>query len=167
MINDGTSECATLDTIREDHLDQVFGLNAPLLVLAAQGAPDLMQSGGSIVLSSPTFVGTKGDRVCSVSKAAARSSARTWANERVVVWGIRVNGVSPGLTDTGMMGSTSDEVRAALTGLIPRGRLGRPEEPRFFLPTTRAAHHRRRTLRRRRPLRRCGRSPSGHAWSAA
>ncbi|WP_408904295.1 hypothetical protein [Pararoseomonas sp. SCSIO 73927] len=39
-----------------------------------------------------------------------------------------MNVVSPGLTDTAMMAATTDEVRAALVGRIPLGRMARPEE---------------------------------------
>jgi NAD(P)-dependent dehydrogenase (short-subunit alcohol dehydrogenase family) len=69
----------------------------------------------------------KGYGVYGASKAAVRSFARTWANE-LAPKGIRVNVVSPGPTDTAMFAGTPDEVRDALTKLIPLGRLGRPEE---------------------------------------
>jgi NAD(P)-dependent dehydrogenase (short-subunit alcohol dehydrogenase family) len=42
--------------------------------------------------------------------------------------GIRVDVVSPGPIDTAMFDAATDEVREALTKLIPLGRLGRPEE---------------------------------------
>jgi NAD(P)-dependent dehydrogenase (short-subunit alcohol dehydrogenase family) len=61
------------------------------------------------------------------TKAALRSYARTWTAE-LAPRGIRVNVVSPGPTDTAMMAATTDEVRAALVGQIPLGRMARPEE---------------------------------------
>jgi NAD(P)-dependent dehydrogenase (short-subunit alcohol dehydrogenase family) len=53
------------------------------LVFAAQGAIDLMQAGGSIVLigSIADELGRKRQGVYASSKAAVRSFARTWANE--------------------------------------------------------------------------------------
>jgi hypothetical protein len=88
-----------------------------------------MQAGGTIVLigSIAEVIGTKGYGVYGASKAAVRSFARTWANE-LAPKGIRANVISPGPTDTAMFGATSDEVRDALTKLIPLGRLGRPDE---------------------------------------
>ena len=78
-----------------------------------------------------------GDRVMKVflpassvygaSKAALRALSRTWTSE-LAPRGIRVNTLRPGPIDTPMFDAVSDDARQALTGLIPLGRLGRPEE---------------------------------------
>ncbi len=52
---------------------------------------------------------------------------RTWANE-LAANGIRVNVVSPGPTDTAMMAGASEEIRKALSTMVPLGRMGRPDE---------------------------------------
>ncbi|SES47680.1 SDR family oxidoreductase [Rhizobium sp. NFR03] len=129
VVNAGLSEYAPLGDISEDHFDRTFGLNVRSLVFAAQGAVDLMQSGGTIVLigSIAGDIGTKGYGVYGATKAAVRSFTRTWANE-LAPKGIRVNVVSPGPTDTAMMASASQQVREALSSMIPLGRMGRPEE---------------------------------------
>lgn len=129
VINAGLSEYAPLEDISEDHFDRTFGLNVRSLVFAAQGASDIMQPGGAIVLigSIAGDIGTKGYGVYGATKAAVRSFARTWANE-LAQKGIRVNVVSPGPTDTAMMAGTSQEVRDALSSMIPLGRMGRPDE---------------------------------------
>lgn len=129
VLNAGLSEFAMLGDITEDLYDRTFGLNVRSLLFAAQGAIDLMASGGTIVLvgSIADVVGTKGYGVYSASKAAVRSFTRTWANE-LAPRGIRVNVVSPGPTDTAMMAGVTQEIRAALTQMIPLGRLGRPDE---------------------------------------
>lgn len=129
VLNAGISEFSMLGDITEDLYDRIFGLNVRSLLFAAQDALDLMQKGGSIVLvgSIADAVGVKGYGVYSASKAAVRSFARTWANE-LAPRGIRVNVVSPGPTDTAMMADTTDEVRTALTNMIPLGRLARPDE---------------------------------------
>jgi len=129
VLNAGISTFGALGDISEAHFDQIFGLNVRALLFAAQGAVDLMPPGSTIVLvgSIADVVGTKGYGVYSASKAAVRSFARTWGNE-LAPRGIRVNVVSPGPTDTAMMAAASQEVRDTLTGLIPLGRLGRPEE---------------------------------------
>jgi len=129
VVNAGMSGYATLGGISEDHFDRIFGLNVRALAFAVQGAIDLMQPGGSIVLigSIADVIGTKGYGVYSASKAAVRSFARTWANE-LAPRGIRVNVVSPGPTDTSMFARASDELRNAVINLIPLGRLGRPDE---------------------------------------
>ncbi|MGA1835106.1 SDR family NAD(P)-dependent oxidoreductase [Rhizobium wenxiniae] len=129
VVNAGISEYATLEDISEDHFDRTFGLNVKSLVFAAQGAIEMMQPGGTIVLigSIAGDIGTKGYGVYGATKAAVRSFTRTWANE-LAPRGIRVNVVSPGPTDTAMMAAASQEVRDALSNLIPLGRMGRPEE---------------------------------------
>lgn len=129
VFNAGLSEYAPLGDISEDHFDRTFGLNVRSLVFAAQGAIDLMQPGGKIVLigSIAGDIGTKGYGVYGATKAAVRSFTRTWANE-LAAKGIRVNVVSPGPTDTAMMANASQEVRDALSSMIPLGRMGRPDE---------------------------------------
>jgi hypothetical protein len=88
-----------------------------------------MPDGGTVVLigSIAGMIGTKGYGVYGAGKAAVRAFARTWANE-LAPRNIRVNVVSPGPVDTAMFDAVTDEVREALTKIIPLGRLGRPEE---------------------------------------
>jgi NAD(P)-dependent dehydrogenase (short-subunit alcohol dehydrogenase family) len=129
VVNAGLSEYAPLEDISEDHFDRTFGLNVRSLVFAAQGSIDLMQPGGAIVLigSIAGDIGTKGYGVYGATKAAVRSFTRTWANE-LAPKGIRVNVVSPGPIDTAMMAAASKEIRDALSGMIPLGRMGKPDE---------------------------------------
>ncbi len=129
VVNAGLSEFATLSEVGEDHFNRTFGLNVGAPLFAAQKAAELMPAGGAIVLigSIAGDIGTKGYGVYGATKAAVRAFARTWANE-LAPRGIRVNVVSPGPIDTPMMAAASDEVRTSLTGLIPLGRMGRPEE---------------------------------------
>jgi NAD(P)-dependent dehydrogenase (short-subunit alcohol dehydrogenase family) len=104
VLNAGISEFSLLGDITEELFDRIFGLNVRSTLFAAQGALDLMQPGGSIVLigSIADAVGVKGYGVYSASKAAVRSFTRTWANE-LAPRNIRVNVVSPGPTDTAMI----------------------------------------------------------------
>ncbi|MBX4870117.1 SDR family oxidoreductase [Rhizobium bangladeshense] len=129
VVNAGLSEYAPLADISEEHFDRTFGLNVRSLVFAAQGAIDIMQPGGTIVLigSIAGDIGTKGYGVYGATKAAVRSFTRTWANE-LAAKGIRVNVVSPGPTDTAMMAAASQDIRDALSRMIPLGRMGRPDE---------------------------------------
>lgn len=129
VVNAGLSEHAPLGAISEDHYDRTFGLNVRSLLFAAQGAITLMQPGATIVLigSIAGDIGTKGYGVYGATKAAVRSLTRTWANE-LAPKGIRVNVVSPGPTDTAMMAAASQEIRDALSRMIPLGRMGKPDE---------------------------------------
>lgn len=129
VVNAGLSEYATLEDVSEEHFDRTFGLNVRALVFAAQGAIEFMRPGATIVLigSIAGDIGTKGYGVYGATKAAVRSFTRTWANE-LAPKGIRVNVISPGPIDTAMMAAASQEIRDALSGMIPLGRMGRPDE---------------------------------------
>ena len=129
VFNAGMANYAAIGNLTEELFDRTFELNVRSMVFAVQAAVNLMKPGGSVVLvgSIADEVGTKGYGVYGASKAAVRSFARTWANE-LAPRGIRVNVVSPGPTDTAMFEKASDELRKAVIGLIPLGRLGRPEE---------------------------------------
>lgn len=95
----------------------------------------LMTGGGSIVLVSSAMhgMGIPGHTAYAATKAALRSYARTWAAE-FKDRGIRVNTLSPGVTDTPILDSQakSPEEREALVrmylNMIPLGRLARADE---------------------------------------
>ncbi|MEQ1951758.1 SDR family NAD(P)-dependent oxidoreductase [Mesorhizobium yinganensis] len=129
VVNAGISEPALLVDETPEHFERHFLVNVRSSVLALQAALDIMGEGSSVVLvgSAADSAGVPSYGTYSASKAALRSYARTWTAE-LGPRGIRVNVVSPGPTDTAMFGSVSDEVRAALIGHIPLGRMARPEE---------------------------------------
>jgi NAD(P)-dependent dehydrogenase (short-subunit alcohol dehydrogenase family) len=129
VLNAGISEPAMLADETAEHVDRHFLVNVRGPVLGFQAALGAMGGGGSVVLigSIADAAGIPFYGTYAATKAALRSYARTWAAE-LAPRGIRVNVVSPGPTDTAMMAATTDEVRAALVGQIPLGRMARPEE---------------------------------------
>jgi len=129
VVSSGMADFAKLEEITEDHYDRTFDLNARATLFTVQKALQFMARGGAVVLvgSVADSIGTAGYGAYNASKAAMRSFARTWTNE-LATRGIRVNVVSPGPTETPMMAAASQEVRETLMGLIPLGRVGRPEE---------------------------------------
>lgn len=129
VLNAGISEPALLAEETPEHVDRHFLVNVRGPVLAFQAAVGAMDKGGSVVLigSIADTAGIPHYGTYAATKAALRSYARTWTAE-LAPRGIRVNVVSPGPTDTAMMAATTDEVRAALVGQIPLGRMARPEE---------------------------------------
>jgi NAD(P)-dependent dehydrogenase (short-subunit alcohol dehydrogenase family) len=129
VLNAGISEPALLTDETPEHFENHFFVNVRSAVLGLQAAIGIMGDGGSVVLvgSAADTAGVPSYGTYSATKAALRSYARTWTAE-LAPRGIRVNVVSPGPTDTAMLAAASDEVRAALVGRIPLGRMGRPEE---------------------------------------
>ncbi|MDH5540012.1 MAG: SDR family oxidoreductase, partial [Rhizobacter sp.] len=69
-------------------------------------------------LGETVYAGAKGGLIA-FTKSLARETAR---------YGINVNCVCPGPTDTPLMAAVPDKVKEALTKAIPFRRLGKPEE---------------------------------------
>jgi 2-hydroxycyclohexanecarboxyl-CoA dehydrogenase len=84
-------------------------------------------------LGETVYAGTKGGLIA-FTKSLAREMAR---------YGINVNCVCPGPTDTPLMAAVPDKVKEALTKAIPLRRLGKPEEVAdavAFLASERASY---------------------------
>jgi 3alpha(or 20beta)-hydroxysteroid dehydrogenase len=99
-----------------------LGLRAAIPVLEARG-------GGSIVNIS-SVAGTRGMNYMfsyGVSKWGIRGIGRYAAIEGAAK-GVRVNTILPGVIDTPMQATNSEETIAALKQMIPMGRIGLPEE---------------------------------------
>jgi NAD(P)-dependent dehydrogenase (short-subunit alcohol dehydrogenase family) len=128
----GTGEALRLGEITEQHFDATFGLNTRGTLFTVQKALPLFNDGGSIFMtgSVASVKGFPGYGVYSASKAALRSFARTWLNE-LKDRNIRVNVLSPGPIATPMQDQVLDEAaKQMFESLIPRGKMGRPEEMR-------------------------------------
>ena len=125
----GKGEPAVLGEITEEHFDKEFGLIVRGTLFTAQKALPLINDGGSIILtgSVASVKGFPGFGVYAASKAALRSFARTWLNE-LKGRRIRVNVLSPGQVDTPDSQRLDPATREMFESLIPRGKMGRPEE---------------------------------------
>src|ERR1700758_2026869 len=126
----GAGEERKLGEITEQHFDATFGLNARGTLFTVQKALPLFNDGGSIIMtgSVASVKGFPGFGVYAASKAALRSFARTWLNE-LKGRNIRVNVLSPGPIATPMQDQVlTEEAKRMFESLIPRGKMGRPEE---------------------------------------
>jgi NAD(P)-dependent dehydrogenase (short-subunit alcohol dehydrogenase family) len=113
----------------------MFNLNAKGPFFAVQKLAPLITSGGSVVLTT-SVANVKGMPMIAAyagAKAALRSFARVFAAE-LLPRGIRVNAVSPGPTDTPIIGKAfpDKDMAAQLTGQMreanPMKRFGTAEE---------------------------------------
>ncbi|OZM75805.1 SDR family NAD(P)-dependent oxidoreductase [Pseudonocardia sp. MH-G8] len=134
FANAATASFATIETITEQDLDQVFGVNVKGTVLTVQKALPVLNEGASVIINASTAAdrGTAGFGAYAASKAALRTFARVWASE-LKGRGIRVNAISPGPTDTSgiteLVGEeNAAEFKAAEGARIAIGRMGRPDE---------------------------------------
>jgi NAD(P)-dependent dehydrogenase (short-subunit alcohol dehydrogenase family) len=126
----GTAEAAKIGEVTEKNFDTTFGLNTRGTLFTVQKALPLFNDGGSIFMtgSIASVKGWPDWGVYAASKAALRSFARTWLNE-LKDRNIRVNVLSPGQVQTPIQEQLFDaEAMKQLESLIPRGKMGRPEE---------------------------------------
>ncbi|MBM7045747.1 MULTISPECIES: SDR family oxidoreductase [Rhizobium] len=135
FANAGGGEFAPLGAITEEHYQKTFDTNVKGVLFTVQKALPLLRDGGSIILTSSTtsISGTPAFSVYSATKAAIRNFARNWILD-LKDRRIRVNVVSPGVTDTAGLnelfgsGDQAEGTKTYLASLIPAGRIGRPEE---------------------------------------
>src|ERR1700730_3195689 len=131
FANAGGGPLVPLGAITEEHFDSVLNVNVKGLVFTAQKALPLMSDGGTIILTG-SIVGIKGFpafSIYSAAKAAVRSFARTWTTD-LKDRHIRVNVVSPGVTDTPPWHTTEarEQGLKGAPNIIPLGRVGTPDE---------------------------------------
>ena len=132
VSNAGFTEQAPIDTLTPEHFDKAFKLMARGPVFLVQKMLPMMTGGGSIVLVSSAMhgMGIPGHTAYAATKAALRSYARTWAAE-FKDRGIRVNTLSPGVTDTPILDSqteTREDLEKMYHAMVPLGRLAHADE---------------------------------------
>jgi 3-oxoacyl-[acyl-carrier protein] reductase len=115
------------------HYDAVMDLNArSVLAASAAAIPHLKAAGGGFIINTTSIAArngaSNGAGIYGSSKAFVANVTRGMAKE-LIVFGIRVNAVSPGVITTPFHErySTPAQMDAALA-TIPQGRHGRPEE---------------------------------------
>ena len=122
-VTDQTSDsyAATFDT---NVLGTLLSMKHELRVMQAQGR-------GSIVNISSTYghEGARGASVYAGSKHAVEGMTKSAALE-AASFGVRVNAVAPGPTETGMLNrfTGTPERKAGLAAGVPLGRVGEPDE---------------------------------------
>ncbi|WP_187334947.1 SDR family NAD(P)-dependent oxidoreductase [Novosphingopyxis iocasae] len=135
FLNAGYGSFEKLDAIDADHFDKHFDLNVRGPLLQAKSLASRIKDGGAMLLvGSATVGGNRPDTlVYSASKAAVRQAVRSLASE-FAPRGIRVNTVTPGLTETefhsrgGMPEDEQKEYKEKVANMIPLGRIGAPED---------------------------------------
>ncbi|MEF3129612.1 glucose 1-dehydrogenase [Rhizobium leguminosarum] len=135
FANAGGGEMVPLGAITEEHYQRTFDTNVKGVLFTVQKALPLLKDGASIILTSSTtsISGTPAFSVYSATKAAIRNFARNWMLD-LKDRHIRVNAISPGVTDTAGLdelfggGAQAQGTRDYLASLIPAGRVGQPDE---------------------------------------
>ena len=111
--------------------DAVLALNLTATFLTCKiVARDMARRRAGSIINISSVVGLTGNpgqaNYCA-SKAGIIGFSKSLARE-VASRGVRVNVVAPGYIETGMTASLSDGMREKITGMIPLGRTGTPED---------------------------------------
>ncbi|MFE7571002.1 SDR family oxidoreductase [Streptomyces sp. NPDC057539] len=133
FANAGVTGSAPFEATSEELYDQLLTTNAKGPYFTVQKLAPLLAEGSGVVLttSAVNVLGLPMLSAYAASKAALRSMTRSLARE-LLPRKIRVNAVSPGPIDTGIMDKSmprqSAEEAEALVAQIPMLRLGTPSE---------------------------------------
>ena len=129
--NAGISHVGLISQISPAEWDRLFAVNVKSIYNTVRAVlPGMLAAQrGSIVNLSSMWgqVGASCEAAYSATKGAVDALTKALAKE-LGPSGIRVNAVSPGLIDTEMNAHLSAEELAALTGEIPLGRIGKPDQ---------------------------------------
>lgn len=134
FLNAGVNLFRSFRATTQDDWDRLMSVNARGPYFTVQGLLPLMGPGSAIVLTTSVAdaKGLSDVSVYAASKAALRSITRTLARE-LAPSGIRVNAVTPGPIDTGILERSvpPEALEATRAGMIannPMGRFGREDE---------------------------------------
>jgi NAD(P)-dependent dehydrogenase (short-subunit alcohol dehydrogenase family) len=134
FVNAGVTRFVAVEDMTEEVYDELFAINAKGPYFTVQKLAPLMRDGSGIVLTT-SVSGVKGLAASSAyaaTKAAVRSMTRSFARE-LQPRGVRVNAVSPGPIDTGILERTlprqaASATRERMTANNPMKRFGDPLE---------------------------------------
>jgi NAD(P)-dependent dehydrogenase (short-subunit alcohol dehydrogenase family) len=134
FINAGIAPLTPFGTTTEQVFDDVHAINVRGAYFTVQKLAPLLNTGAGVVLTTSiaNTIGLLDTSVYSASKAALRSMARSLSRE-LLPRGIRVNAVSPGPIDTGILETTmtaeaAAQFKAERIADNPMQRFGTPNE---------------------------------------
>lgn len=134
FVNAGIAPLTPFETTTEQAFDEVHAINVRGAYFTVQKLAPLLSTGAGVVLTTSVAntIGLLETSVYSASKAALRSMARSLSRE-LLPRGIRVNAVSPGPIDTGiletmMSAEAAAQFKAERVADNPMQRFGTPEE---------------------------------------
>ncbi|MFI6866224.1 SDR family oxidoreductase [Nocardia sp. NPDC050406] len=134
FVNAGIAALTPFESTTEQMYDELFAINVKGAFFTVQKLAPLLSPGAGVVLttSNANVLGLPDTSVYAAGKAALRSMARTLSRE-LLPRGIRVNALSPGLIDTGILENTmtaaaAAQFKAERAADNPMRRFGTPDE---------------------------------------
>ena len=129
--NAGVTHPASLDDLREEDFDRVFGINLKAALFGTQRAARLMGEGGAIInMSSVNAVLAIPNQIPYVVSKGALKQLTNVTALALAPRGIRVNAIGPGtiLTEMARGIMTDKAAEDRILSRTPLGRTGAPEE---------------------------------------
>ncbi|WP_197379270.1 SDR family oxidoreductase [Mycolicibacterium mengxianglii] len=134
FVNAGITRAAPFEELTEEMYDEVLTVNTKGPYFTVQKLAPLLNEGSGVVLTTSVVnvMGMAGMSAYAASKAALRSLTRSLARE-LLANGVRVNAVSPGPVDTGILdrsmpAEAAEEIKAQLKEQNPMSRFGETTE---------------------------------------
>ena len=134
MVNNaGIVQAVPMLEITEEEWDKVMAINLKGVFLCCKAVfPVMMAKKKGKIINIASIAGKRGGGLLgnscySASKGGVIAFTKTIAREGAA-YGININAITPGLTDTEMTKSVTGEKRERILSLIPLGRAGKPAD---------------------------------------
>ncbi|MFI7454319.1 SDR family oxidoreductase [Nonomuraea sp. NPDC049714] len=134
FVNAGIAPLTPFESTTEEEYDELFAINVKGAYFTVQKLAPLLSPGAGVVLTTSiaNVIGMVDASVYAAGKAALRSMARSLSRE-LLPRGIRVNAISPGPIDTGILENTmsaeaAERFKAERVADNPMRRFGTLEE---------------------------------------
>lgn len=134
FVNAGVTALTPFDSTGEEAYDELFDINVKGAYFTVRKLAPLLSTGAGVVLTTSiaNVIGRPETSVYAAGKAALRSMARTFSRE-LLPRGIRVNAVSPGPIETGILENAmakeaAEQFRAERIAENPMRRFGTSDE---------------------------------------
>lgn len=130
--NAGILQVAFIADISEGERDRVIDVNLKGVFLCSQCViSHMVKKKRGRIINIASIGGKDGFPLAGVHYSASKAGVMGFTRQlakQVAPYGITVNAVAPGTTDSGMIAHRTDAQKAEILKKIPEGRLGRPED---------------------------------------
>lgn len=128
--NAGVSSSMPIENYTMDEYERVENLNIKSVFVCSKEVLPYLKETKGVILNTSSMVSIYGQPsgvMYPTSKFAVNGMTKSLARE-VAKYGIRVNAVAPGITNTDMVKNLPENVIEPLIKSIPLGRIGEPED---------------------------------------
>ena len=128
--NAGLSSSTPLDKFTTEECDKIVDLNLKAVFVCSKVVTPYLKESKGVILNTSSMVSVYGQPsgvMYPATKFAVNGLTKSFARE-LAPFGVRVNAVAPGITETDMVKNLPKEMIEPLIKTIPLGRIGKPED---------------------------------------